>query len=131
MAGKGTSCYKTSEGHQEPAGLLTAEPQLAYGLEQGGAQKTYGPSMLLHGNAKLWNTVDLWPGTEKFQGHRKLEAELDGKGTLHRLLGAYISSLWDVGFHLPNHPETTNLTGERSPALAVLAPVSTKDSPSS
>ena len=37
------------ECHQEPSGLLTAMPELACGLEQGGAQKTHGPSILLRG----------------------------------------------------------------------------------
>lgn len=37
------------ECNKEPSGLLTAVPELACGLEQGGAQKTHGPSILLHG----------------------------------------------------------------------------------
>lgn len=37
------------ESNKEPSGLLTAVPELACGLEQGGAQKTHGPSILLHG----------------------------------------------------------------------------------
>ena len=46
------------ECNKEPSGLLTAVPELACGLEQGGAQKTHGPSILLHGTVTGCKAVE-------------------------------------------------------------------------